>query len=189
MIALHAVEKAAISAPHWIAHRLMGTFLDIRPETPADRDEIHRLTTAAFAPMPFSDGNEADCINQLRADGDLTLSLVAVDEGVLLGHIAFSPVQLNGSFDGWYGLGPVSVWPHLQRKGIGKALIEHGLGLVRARSARGCILIGDPAYYLRFGFIGDGRISYRGLPENVVQWLAFGNGRPAGILTFSPGLE
>lgn len=163
--------------------------MEIRPEVSSDHDTIGRLTTTAFAPMPFSEGNEAECINRLRADGDLTLSLVALDAGEIVGHVAFSPAYLNGIFDGWYGLGPISVWPEHQKHGIGKALIKAGLRRLRDNAAKGCILTGDPNYYSRFGFVGDGRISYRDLPEAVVQWLAFGRAKPYGVLTFSPGLE
>ncbi|MEM5515943.1 N-acetyltransferase [Henriciella sp. AS95] len=163
--------------------------MDIRAESAGDRDAIYHLTEIAFAPMPFSAGNEADCINRLRADGDLTLSLVAVEAGELVGHIAFSPVKLNGLADNWYGLGPVSALPGRQRTGIGSALIEHGLDQIRALGAHGCILIGDPAYYSRFGFRADGRVTYRDLPSELVQWLAFGSQTPSGVLTFSPGLE
>lgn len=130
--------------------------MQIRPERPDDCEAIHRLTRTAFAPMPFSRGDEADCVAKLRNDGDLALSLVATEGPQIVGHIAFSPAFLNEEFCGWYGLGPVSVWPHLQRRGIGRALIEYGLAELKRKDAFGCVLIGDPAYYSRFGFIGDG---------------------------------
>jgi putative acetyltransferase len=98
-------------------------------------------------------------------------------------------VFFDEAFNGWYGLGPVSVWPHLQGRRIGGALIEQGLAELRNKRALGCVLIGDPAYYRRFGFVGDGRLSYRNLPSAIVQWLAFGELTPSGALKFSPGLE
>lgn len=163
--------------------------LKIRPETTADTLTIYRLTEEAFAPMPFSEGDEADCVVKLRLDGDLSLSLVATADEKIVGHIAFSPVQLDGAPGKWIGLGPVSVWPRLQKRGIGSALIESGLNTFSNRDVAGCILIGDPTYYQRFGFIGDGRITYRSLPPQIVQWLAFGDEKPAGNVLFSPGLE
>jgi len=169
--------------------RGMEEAMEIRSERPEDVLEIRRLTTSAFEHMPFSDGTEADCIDKLRADNDLTLSLVAVEEDDVVGHIAFSPVSLTESLDGWVGLGPVSVWPVRQRKGIGGLLINRGLELLRDREVPGCVLIGDPNYYSRFGFVGDGRIAYRALPKEVVQWLAFSDLPPSGVLKFSPGLE
>ena len=83
----------------------------------------------------------------------------------------------------------MSVWPDCQRQGIGSALIHTGLAALRRMAAACCVLIGDPAYYRRFGFRSDGRLRYRDLPPEVVQWLPFGDGPPAGRLTFSPGLE
>ena len=163
--------------------------MEIRPERPEDRETIRRLTKAAFAPMPFSEGDEAECLDALREDGDLTLSLVAVEGGEIVGHVAFSPVSFDGVFSRWRGLGPISVRPDLQRRGVGGALIKQGLAELKREGALGCVLIGDPAYYGRFGFVGDGRVSYRDLPSKVVQWLAFGDARPSGTLKFSPGLE
>lgn len=163
--------------------------MKIRPETPDDHADIYRLTETAFEPMPFSQGDEADCIEKLRADGDLTLSLVAIEDDRLVGHVAFSPVAIGEMEPGWFGLGPVAVWPDLQKNGIGGALIREGLDRLRAMGVPGCVLIGDPNYYVRFGFAGDGRISYRDLPTPVVQWLAFSDLKPAGEVTYSPGLE
>ena len=163
--------------------------MHIRDERPGDEARIYEVTEAAFAPMPFSDGSEPDCVNKLRADGDLTVSLVAELDGAVMGHIAFSPVFFDGERDNWYGLGPVSVWPDLQKQGIGKALIEAGLEKIKTLGAKGCVLIGDPGYYHRFGFVADGRITYRDLESQYVQWLSFGAQKPSGVLVYSPGLE
>ena len=163
--------------------------MEIRPEAQSDYDTIHALTKTAFAPMAFSDGTEADCIDKLRADGDLVISLVAIDGSKLVGHVAFSPVYIDEASSGWFALGPVSVWPEFQKTGIGSALINEGLAQLKQRSVPGCVLIGDPKYYCRFGFIGDGRLSYRELPKEFVQWISFGDVRPRGALRFSPGLE
>jgi putative acetyltransferase len=163
--------------------------MKIRAETASDADAIYRLTQRAFEPMPYSDGNEGDCINKLRADGDLTISLVAEMEGDIVGHIAFSPVTIEGISDNWYGLGPVSAAPERQKSGIGSALIKRGLEMIKDLGAKGCVLIGDPNYYCRFDFVGDGRLTYRGLPSEVVQWLSFSGEKPSGVLKYSPGLE
>lgn len=163
--------------------------MQIRPETDADIEAIYDLTLRAFAPMPFSDGDEGDCINKLRRDGHLTISLVAVEGETIIGHIAFSPISIAGVSDDWYGLGPVSAEPGRQKSGIGSALINYGLELIRGLGAKGCALIGDPNYYHRFGFIGDGRLTYHDLPKEVVQWLSFTDAKPQGVLRFSTGLE
>lgn len=161
----------------------------IRPEIDADIDAIYDLTQRAFAPMPFSDGKEGDCINKLRSDGDLTISLVAIEGDTIIGHIAFSPITIGGVSDDWYGLGPVAAEPERQKTGIGGALIKQGLETIKGLGANGCALIGDPNYYCRFGFVGDGRLTYHDLPSDVVQWLSFTEAKPQGVLKYSPGLE
>ena len=128
------------------------TELEIRKERDSDFDVIRSLTEQAFRDMPYAGGNEQDVIDRLRAANALTLSLVAVLDEMLVGHIAFSPAQAgDGSFP-WYALGPVSVVPERQREGIGSALIERGLAQLRNLDALGCILTGNPAYYIKFGF-------------------------------------
>ena len=161
----------------------------IRPEQPGDEQFIHDLTVAAFKSKSYSDGSEAPIITSLRKDGDLTLSLVAVEGSAIVGHIAFSPVMIGTDEEGWYGLGPVSVWPHHQRRGIGSALIDDGLKILKARGAKGCALVGDPGYYRRFGFQSDGCLSYQGLPAEHVQSLSFGEEAASGPLRFSPAFE
>ena len=82
----------------------------------------------------------------------LLLSLVAEIDGQIVGHVAFSPVLINGENIGWLGLGPISVTPRLQKQGIGSALIKDGLAKIRSMGAKGCVLEGSPTYYQRFGF-------------------------------------
>jgi len=161
----------------------------IREEGPADIDAIHVLTQAAFAPMAFSDKTEGAALAALRARGELTISLVAEEAGAIVGHVAFSPVAIGGVHDGWYGLGPISVSPDRQRRGIGKALIARGLEMLRARGAKGCALIGNPQIYSRAGFVSDGRLSYRDLRPEYVQRIVFRGPPPAGALRFASGLE
>ena len=163
--------------------------MEIRDETPQDMDAIFRLTEVAFKPMPFSNGTEAQIVDALRRAGDLTISLVAVDSGEVVGHIAFSPITIDGRYDGWFGLGPVSVAPNRQRQGIGKLLIRTGLDRLRSLNARGCALIGDPAVYGRIGFASDGRLRYRELESRLVQRIVFRGGAPKGTIQFAPALE
>ncbi|WP_421742645.1 GNAT family N-acetyltransferase [Cellulomonas sp.] len=161
----------------------------IRPERPDDVDAIDRLTTAAFEPQSFSDGSEAPIIRSLRASGDLTLSLVAEDDGDVIGHVAFSPVTIDGAHDGWFGLGPISVRLDRQRRGIGRALVAEGLRRLRDREARGCALIGDPNIYGRMGFTGNGPLSHRGLDRAAVQHITFSGPSPRGELRFAPAFD
>jgi putative acetyltransferase len=145
----------------------------IRPEQQGDERLIHDLTLAAFAPMPFSDGSEAAIIAGLREDGDLTLSLVAVEGSEIVGHIAFSPVTVGPDSDGWFG----------------SALISAGLSIVKSKGAKGCALVGDPDYYRRFGFHSNGSLRYDGLPARYVQALSFENATASGHVRFSPAFE
>ena len=130
----------------------MSTWI-IRPEKSGDEPAIHDLVKRAFAPMPFSDGDEQNLVDALRAAGDLTLSLVAVDgAGTIIGHIGFSPATIDQTVCGWFQMAPVSVLPEVQFTGIGSALIGAGLAQLRADGASGVAVVGNPAYYERFGF-------------------------------------
>jgi len=163
--------------------------MEIRNEQTTDIQAIHQLTEDAFAPMKFSDGTEPDVINALRASGDLTLSLVAIKDEVLVGHVAFSPVKVGDASKDWYGLGPVAVLPDLQRTGIGSALINKGLSIIQEMGANGCVLTGNPNYYCRFGFAADGKVSYGDTPDKNVMWLSFTDQEPTGEIIFNPAFE
>lgn len=163
--------------------------LTIRREQPGDEAAIRTLTQAAFLPMPYSEGTEASIIDDLRGDGDLTLSLVALVAREIAGHVAFSPVTIDAQQGNWMGLGPVSVHPDLQRRGIGVALITEGLSIIRSQGATGCVLIGDPGYYRRFDFRSEGGLTYRDVPAPFVQALPFTNEEAVGKLAFSPAFE
>ncbi len=123
----------------------------IRDETKDDAAVITEVTVAAFEPMAISNHTEQFIIEALRFARALTLSLVAEVDGRVVGHIAFSPVAISDGTNDWYGLGPVSVLPMSQRRGIGKALIQEGLSRLKDLHAKGCCLVGHPQYYRRFG--------------------------------------
>lgn len=163
--------------------------MQIRPERPEDAATIHALTAEAFSGRPFSDGAEPRVIDALRAAGALTLSLVATHDGEVVGHVAFSPVTINGESGDWYGLGPVSVWPDRQRTGIGQALIREGLQRLRSMGAGGCVLLGDPAYYARFGFENDPDLRHAGAPAWAFQRLLLNGARPRGDVSFHPSFD
>lgn len=158
----------------------------IRPERPADAEAIAALTAAAFEGHAFSDGTEPAIPGLLREAGALTVSLVAEEEGRIAGHVAFSPVTVDGADVGWFGLGPVSVAPGLQRRGLGGALIREGLERLRGLGARGCVLLGDPGYYGRFGFEADPALRYPGPPARFFQRLVLVPPAPEGEVRFHP---
>jgi len=164
--------------------------LRIEPERPGDAMEIGHITTVAFAPMPFSDGDEARVIDALREAGALSVSLVAIAaEGKLLGHIAFSSVRIDGQAGDWYGLGPVSVAPWMQRRGVGIALITKGLHRLRRLNAGGCVLLGNPDYYRRFGFLSDPTLTYRGQSNPYFQRLVLRGPVTKGDVSFHPAFD
>lgn len=160
--------------------------MKIREELPGDENAIHDLTVQAFEGMPYSNGEEAPIVRRLRDDGDLVLSLVAVDEGMMVGHVAFSPVAINQVNNGWCGLGPLSIRPDRQRTGIGSRLVREGLSRMKKAGASGCVLIGNPDYYSRFGFVSNQKLFFGKVPFPYVQSLCFGEQPIAGKLRFAP---
>jgi putative acetyltransferase len=110
--------------------------------------------------------------------------LVAELDGRIVGHVAFSPAFAADGSEGWYALGPVSAEPELQRRGIGKALINTGLTLLRERNAAGCVLVGNPAYYARFGFLPYPALAPEGEPAEYYQILPLRIAKPTVIVGF-----
>lgn len=159
----------------------------IRDEQPGDAPAIRAITLAAFEDKPYSQQTEAAIVDALRAADALFVSLVAVEGREVVGHVAFSPIDINGSpAAGWFGVGPVSVRPDRQRKGIGSALMRAGLDRLKASGARGCVLEGDPAYYRRFGFQRTKSLSYPDGPAEYFQVLELASSEPSGSVGFHP---
>lgn len=161
--------------------------ITIRDETAADVERIAAITEAAFADHPHSSHTEQFIIAELRAAEALTLSLVTESGGEVVGHIAFSPVTFSDHSVGWYGMGPVSVEPMLQRQGIGTALVREGLERLRALGAHGCVLVGDPHFYERFGFRSLPQVTHEGVPQEFCLTLPFATRIPQGAVRFHPG--
>jgi len=161
----------------------------IRDETKADVAVITEVTVAAFETMEISSHTEQFIIEALRSAGALTLSLVAEVDGRVVGHIAFSPVTISDGTKNWYGLGPVSVLPEYQRRGIGKALIQEGLSRLKNLNAKGCCLVGHPQYYRKFGFENVAGLVYEGVPQEVFFALSFDGRFPHGDVTFHEGFN
>lgn len=116
----------------------------IRAETPIDFAAVRAVVGAAF-PTPA----EADLVDRLRRDGDAVFSLVAVKGNALVGHMALSKVAAPFLA---LGLGPVAVLPERQRTGIGTRMIKEGLLRAKRAGWEGVFVLGEPAYYRRFGF-------------------------------------
>jgi putative acetyltransferase len=159
----------------------------IRKETVADIEKIAEITISAFNTLPISNHTEQYIIKALRAADALTISLVAENNGRIFGHIAFSTVTIFDGSTGWYGLGPVSVLPDYHKQGIGKSLVNEGLSLLKELGGQGCVLVGDPNFYQRFGFRNYPDLVYEGVPQEVFLALPFTAKVPQGIVVFHEG--
>lgn len=123
--------------------------LIIRPETSRDTAAIRAVIESAFAGT-----SEADLVDLLRRDAKPFVSLVAEEEGRIVGHICFSPVTIeNTESPGAIGLAPLAVVPDLQNRGIGSQLVRAGLEECRRQRHTLVVVLGHPDYYPRFGFV------------------------------------
>jgi putative acetyltransferase len=157
----------------------------IRSEKPTDIKAIEQITIAAFEGRWYSDQTEHLVVDRLRKAGAMSVSLVAEMDGKVVGHVAFSVVTINGEDKGWFGLGPVSVSPELQKQGIGSKLIREGLSIIKEKGAKGCVLEGDPNYYQRFGFKNHPGLFYDSTPDQkYFMALPFYDDVPKGKVEF-----
>jgi putative acetyltransferase len=159
----------------------------IRPESPADAPAIFGVTEAAFRTAAHSAGTEQFIVKALRRAGALAVSLIAELDGSVIGHVAVSPVTVSDGSPGWYGLGPISVLPQHQRSGVGSKLMLAALQALRELGAAGCMLVGDPEYYRRFGFEAATGLSYPGVPPEYFMAVSFGPPLPHGVANFHEG--
>lgn len=158
----------------------------IRPEQPADGGAIRDLTQRAFATMPFADGDEHELIGKLRDADALVISLVAEQDGVVVGQVTFTPAFAADGSTGWFALGPVAVEPGFQKSGVGRQLIEAGLNKLRDWDAAGCVLVGSPLHYGRFGFRIAPQCAPAGGHAEYFQLLPFGVAEPECVIDFHP---
>jgi putative acetyltransferase len=161
----------------------------IRPERPQDLEAIRRVNVAAFEGHQFSQQTEHLIVEALRAADALEVSLVAELDGSVVGHIAFSQARIGEAGSGWFLLGPVAVLPDHQARGIGRKLVEAGLGALRSRQALGCVLVGDPAFYARFGFEQDPKVTWAGVPAGNLLCVHFAGPAPAGEVSYHPAFS
>jgi putative acetyltransferase len=131
-----------------LTSRIAGE-IQIREETNADLEDIHKVHQAAF-----DSPAEAHLVDLLRDRDKVSISLMAAVNGEIVGHILFSPVSLDPPPPEWHALGlaPVGVIPGRQRQGLGAALVNHGLERCQELGIDLVVVLGDPAYYSRFGF-------------------------------------
>lgn len=163
--------------------------LHIRHERPQDISTITALTVAAFASQEHSSHTEQFIVNALRRSQQLTISLVAVLDEDIVGHVAASPVTISSGAQGWFGIGPISVWPDRQGQGIGSALMQAALAELQQLGAMGCVVLGDPGYYSRFGFAVHAGLELPGAPPQYFQALSFGTALPQGTVQYHAAFE
>lgn len=158
--------------------------VEIRNETAADVSVIDAVTIAAFLDAPHTSHTEQLIVEGLRKAGQLNVSLVAEVEGQIVGHVAVSPVSISDGAGGWFGLGPISVLPEYQRRGVGSGLMREALTALQRQGAAGCVVLGEPEYYGRFGFRADADLVLPGVPTEYFQAVAFGAARARGVVSY-----
>lgn len=168
---------------------------DLRPEHCGDEVAIAAVISEAFAGAAHASGTEASIVDSLRSRGALTVSLVAETGGVVVGHVAISPVTVRCAAseegtapDRWYGLGPVAVRPGLQRHGVGSGLVRAALQQIAAE--QGCVVLGDPRFYGRFGFRAAPWLVLPGAPPGCFQALLLTAAVvPEGAVAYDPAFD
>ncbi|MCU4349511.1 N-acetyltransferase [Acinetobacter lactucae] len=150
----------------------------VRDEEITDIEAIEKLTKAAFQNAEHTSHTEHFIVNSLRTHGQLTISLVAIEDGTIIGHVAISPVEMSSGEIGWYGLGPISVHPDKQGCGIGSLLMNKSLQKLKQLGAQGCVLLGEPSYYSRFGFKNYPELVLPNVPTEYFQAVTFSGNIP-----------
>jgi predicted N-acetyltransferase YhbS len=173
----------------WGAKRPVAANIKIRTETPLDVPAIDAVTISAFLSAPHTSHTEQFIVGALRKAGLLTISLVADAEGIVIGHVAVSPVSISDGAPGWFGLGPISVAPEHQCRGVGSRLMHEALRILRERGAAGCVLLGEPEYYGRFGFQADPNLILPGVPPEYFQAISLDSSRPHGTVSYHAAFD
>lgn len=163
--------------------------LKLRNEQIRDIEQICKLTQTAFAHAEHTSHTEHLIVNALRDAQQLTISLVTELDHEIIAHAAISPITISSGVQDWYGLGPVSVAPQYQQQGIGKQLIQHALQQLKALGGAGCVVLGEPDYYAKFGFIPQPTLVLEGVPAEYFQALSFFQQIPDGIVKYHVAFE
>jgi putative acetyltransferase len=148
----------------------------IRRETPEEFPQIYDLVRVAFETAQISNGEEQNFVNHLRAGGNYIpeLALVAEEDGQLIGHIMLTKTSITGDDREFPTLllGPIAVVLERRNKGVGSRLIQESSRLARELGHQSAILVGNPAYYHRFGFKTAADFGIRnanGIPDEYVM--------------------
>ena len=158
--------------------------LIISDESRADHAAISHVIEQAFKDQQYSSHTEQFIVNALRDAQQLTISLVAVLNQEIVGHIAISPVSISSGVEGWFGLGPIAVSPEWQHHGIGSALMNAALKQLEATGAAGCVVLGDHSFYAQFSFQPINGLVLEDVPAEYFQALSFDGKFPQGTVTY-----
>jgi putative acetyltransferase len=156
----------------------------VRSEVPDDVSAIAAVTVEAFLNAAHTSHTEQLIVSALRKAGQLSVSLVAELQGEIIGHVAVSPVSISDGAVGWFGLGPIAVIPRLQNRGVGSRLMRSSLQELRERGAAGCVLLGEPKFYGRFGFQAEPHIRLPDVPPDHFLALSLGGTLPKGTVSY-----
>jgi putative acetyltransferase len=159
--------------------------MQIRSEEKRDIVLIEKIIIGAFMNAPHTDHTEQYIVRELRNSGALSISLVAEDQGEIVGHVAISPVTISDGTRSWFGLGPISVATNRQRSGIGSKLMQSAIEALKSSGAAGCVLLGEPAYYKRFGFRPESSLVLPDVPPKYFQVARFSGLLPSGSVTYN----
>ena len=152
--------------------------IEVRDERPEDIPAIHALNKQAF-----DQEQEANIVDALRKNGAAKLSLVATLHGQVVGHVMYSPITIAGKHEG-AALGPMSVLPQYQSKGIGSRLVREGNERLKQAGCLYIIVLGHAEYYPRFGFKPASQFGVTcewGVPDNVFMLLVLDEARMRGV--------
>jgi len=158
--------------------------ITIRDERLSDTEAIAEVVLAAFSPLSTNNPTEHLIVAALRNANVLSLSLVAESNGRVVGHVAVSPISIADGATHWFGLGPVAVAPEHQGTGTGSALIRASLDRLRAMNARGCVVVGEPGYYERFGFVNCPHLTLSGIPPAYLMCQHWAGPIPKGEVSY-----
>lgn len=158
----------------------------IRPEHADDYAAIYDGTKRAFAPTLFAGGDEQEWIGRFRGAGVLALSLLAEMDGRVVGQITLTPAFAADGSPGWFALGPIAVAPEFPSKKIGSEMMGAVIVWLREQDAAGCVLVGNPAYYSRFGFKRYPALAPEREPAEYYQILPLRVKEPSVVVGFHP---
>jgi putative acetyltransferase len=129
-----------------------SSHIEIRPEQPADAASVRQVNELAFG-----QALEADLVDELRRDGAVVVSLVAVADGLVVGHVLFSALEVSRSATSFraVALAPLAVQPERRRQGIGSLLVRRGIQECKRAAIDAIIVLGYPEYYAQFGFSAE----------------------------------